>query len=306
MKFLQGIGTFIANIFSGIFNFILNIFKGIFNFIKSIINGLVSIFQRNYPKEALDLSAVIQAIIVAAITMAVIFIFDPFKLNDVNQILITGAIAFVISLLFSFITSFLSKGSWTLLNQLLKQLIVFVVIALACMIYVQKGINIESLGIFALVSMIPTILHVFFNQNMAESKYSNLAIDLNEKLKSTKVSNELSKTITIENKNGNNLNLLPNQIISVEEKNGSVEITWQNLFNTEITTVQNSLKSIENSLAGNVQFAKCNATTLVNVYAIKNANGNAHGLELAIAKSNQTINVARNKVNLVQNIALGK
>ncbi len=302
MKFLQGIGTFISSIIASILNGIVRFFKFIINSIKFVIQSIVNFFKRKYPKDGLDIAAIFQALIVALITMALIFIFDPFKLDDINQILISGGIAFGLSLVFSFITSLISKGSWTLFQHLLKQFVLFASIALACIFYFQKSIEIESIGIFAVLSLIPTILHLFFNQNMADSKYSSLAEDLNEKLKSVKVGNEPSKTIILQNNKGTNLSLLPNQIISVQEKNGQSTVTWQNLFNIETTTLNISLKAIEASLAGNTQFIKCNPNSLVNIYAIQNTNGDANGLELEIAKTNQNLKVARNKINLVSSL----
>ena len=304
MNFINSIFSAIGNFFRGIFNLIASFFEAIKNLLVNFFKAINSFFAKPYPNNGLDINAILNAILVAVSSMAVIFIVNPFNFEDSSLVLKVGAAAFLISLVFSFVFSLIGSNkseTWNILKQCLMILVVLICVGIVCS-FIEKGeIELKTRLIFVGLAFLPLLAFFGVNQAVANSKYVGIAESTSNTLKTASIINEKTKTIVLESKNTTQkLSLLPNQLIALENKGGSVEITWQNLFSVETTLFNDKLENFEAILAPYTQFCKCNKNMIVNVNAIKNIEGNAQGLKANVAKINQSIRIDVNKTAQLQ------
>jgi hypothetical protein len=296
---IKGIG----NIFRYLFNFILSIFKAITKKIKSPFHSSTSSYR-----------GLLISLGVGIGIFVLIFIGQPFGLNNLNEkteiAISLGIISFICMLVFQFLLPYILKDfydfeKWTLGKQLLQSSLMLAAILFSGLYFLSQksGISLSypsDVVYFFIVGLIPVLIFTLSQEAFHSNKYKKKAEEIKSGLNSKEViqGNNPLKVLVFQGEN-QKLSLIPNQLIYARISKNESEFYYQNLMGIDKSIIKIEEITVRKELKDHPQFMAFKSDILLNVNAIQNITGTARGYEIAIAKVNEQIKVpSKYKSNL--------
>lgn len=157
----------------------------------------------------------------------------------------------------------------------------------------------EVVGKTLLVSIIPIVLLVLFEQYLHQRKKLKQAIALNSKIKESIPKPNTIHLLDIKNENGSlALRVAPSELVFIKSEGNYLEVYYyQNELKYQL--VRNSLKALASDFDSS-QFFQCHKSYLVNIQQVVKVNGNARNLTLTLRYVETPIPVSRSKTKLLE------
>ena len=283
--------------------------KDVLNFPGKIIGAIgaaiSNIIQRgNRPLRAsfLSIKGLINAIVVASLTLLFFKVSNSFGIDDYNEtnknILQIGifAAALIGMLIAEFglpmaISSFYDRNAWTVHREAFQTLLRVFFVSLLVMIFAnQTGLARFELPLillkFTAAGALVGLILAHIKESVLKSMYQRRSESINVNLQNVKFENQHTSSFPMMVFKGSNevVSIVPNQLISAKISKYSTEFNYQNLFGNVNKQLDISNEEVLKELSKYQQFIKVNANSIVNGLAIQKAVADASGYQLQIAR----------------------
>ncbi len=247
-----------------------------------------------------------------------LIIFQPFGLDyykhpnkiyvllgyGVVTIAILSVIDFILPLLFR---TYFSEKNWTLKKELIAILWIIPTLGLGgqfyCYMIGLSPLNIHIIIKFQLHTFLIGIFPIVFLKILAYNHLikQNLkrASELNNNLKSIQnlhhqIPLEEQEIKLIAENQKSTFNVKTSDLLFMTSLDNYIEIHWKQQNKIRKTLFRSTLKRVEQTFADYPSICRCHRTYIVNIFNIKNINGNAQGYKLEMKYVNYEIPVSRN------------
>ncbi|NYJ27876.1 LytR/AlgR family response regulator transcription factor [Allomuricauda sp. ARW1Y1] len=260
-------------------------------------------------------------IFLAPLGFSSIDLFERVVIALVIALIIAGTIHFGVIGLKRLLPSYMGEDSWTIGKEFVLYVFILSVIILtiscvfiAVVLYQYDSINpaeiflnvfLRTAKITFGICIIPIVISILIEQKNYQKRQFLKAHQLSENLKKEifSIKNEKSKreekVLFRSDNNDIELQLNFEDIIFIKSDGNYIEVHYQNKHNIAKKVIRQRIKNIEASLPKDI-FFRCHNRFIVNKSFIININGNARGLSLELANSDETINVSRTKIKALE------
>lgn len=256
-------------------------------------------------------------IFLAPLGFSSIDFFERVIIAMVIATIIAGSIHFGIIGLKKLLPGYMSEDSWNLGKEFLLYVFILSVIILtiafvfmSVVIYQYENASLSQIFLNVLlrtakitfgICIVPIVISILIEQKNYQKKQFLKASHLSEKLKKeiSSIKNENlkgeEKILFRSDSNDLELQLKSEDIIFIKSEGNYIEVHYLFKDNVAKKVIRQRIKNIESSLPKKV-FFRCHNRFIVNKSYITNIKGNARGLSLELANSDETINVSRTRI----------
>lgn len=286
----------------------MNILRSFFGSIGQLIGTFIAAFKKPMATSINSFRGFIISLLVGLFVAIVAVGVQPFGISEFANnsktlyLIGFGVVAFVGMLIAKFVlpmilSNFYNDQQWTVARQIVHLTITILIVGTLIMAYS----NYFSIAAFTFIdilkavaiAIIPITLITFIQQNLFHSKFTSTAENINSSLES--INPPASKQlfpVMVFGESGQQLSLIPNQLIYAETSKDSTDFYWQSLMGVEKTTIQTPLAQVEKELAAHPQFVRLHRNFVINMRGIHKVEGNARGYRLRIARTKHEIPVS--------------
>lgn len=299
---------------------------------------MISFFRQPFPSFYPSRHAVGQCAIAGASVFLVLFVLQPFGMNNyttVNRLLAAsgyGMITFIISVLCTcllplWLPKIFDEKKWTVANEFIFFISVTILISIGNLFFSHwiDGTDIElrgllrSLMVTFSVAFIPVFLAVFFKQHKLFRKYKKESQELNELLSQEQtrakqpaapaalpLSEKIPHTTSpfLMGLSGSNqqesISLPPDELLLVSAADNYVRVYFMENEKVRQTILRGALKNFENQLSQFGHLLRCHRSYIINLRKVTAVTGNAQGYKLHIPGLEEPVPVGRNYNTLIK------
>lgn len=280
----------------------------VLNFVREQLIALNEAFRLPMATSIRTMRGLLICLLVGLFVAVVAVGVQPFGLDLFNHdqktwfLLGFGVVATFAMLIAKFVLpivfpKFYNQQQWTIARQSLHFLVIVLLLTSSLVAYanffeIVSYKVIDILKVFVL-SIIPVIVTTFIQQRVFQNKFMACAEIINQHLHSHADKNTShTPLVLVLGKKGEQLSLVPNQLIYIENTENTSDIYWQNFMGVEKTTLHTAIKEIEKELLVFPQFVRLHKNFIINIKGIHQVEGDARGYHLRVARSSKVIPVS--------------
>ena len=206
---------------------------------------------------------------------------------------------------------FCKEEEWNIKKEFIINITIVLLITLFVNLFffLFSGINfdlfklIRVIGLVFLISVIPVLALISFNQNRWLKQYIEDSKEINEKITTSHHStNSENSSVTIEGQGKNEKLILKiDDILFISSQGNYCEIIREINGKLDKKLIRISIANIGEQLHDFTKIEKVHRSFLVNLENVKNVRGNAQGYKLYFEKSKTVVPVSRSKSKEIKN-----
>lgn len=276
--------------------------------------------KKELSTSVLSLRSAIIALSVGLVIYLLVTSLQPFGIgeyaaDDKSLKMLLCAVAGIGAILVTDITlplvlqGFYDKRYWTVSKQITQVFLRFIAVGISVMIYInQSGLGVANIPFVMVVlvgvAAVWSLLYALSKEKSLSKKYAESADEITERIKGHSPSETINPVLPVMHFDGvvENINIVPNQLISVKISSKSSKFIIQNLLGTTSRDLAIDKKVVFTEMAKHSHFLEIDKNLFVNEHAIYKTEGSAKGYEVFIAKTDEPVLIGKRYEKVLKSI----